>query len=116
MLSLTSLAHATRLLPSREENRPAGWLAHLEAILALAQVREIDGRRPIGFHVKTQMFHEFHVVHKELLAQVTLERHVRLELTSQHLGKKKKKKTMYFWLGFYCLLSFTSLKEVQYGE
>jgi hypothetical protein len=36
------------------------------------------------------MLHELDVVHVDLLAQVTLERHVSFELTAQNLAKKKE--------------------------
>jgi hypothetical protein len=35
------------------------------------------------------MLHELDVVHVDLLAQVTLERHVSFELTAQNLAKKE---------------------------
>ena len=40
---------------------------------------------PVAFDVKVKMLHELNVVHELLLAQLTLEGHVRLELGYQHV-------------------------------
>lgn len=44
------------------------------AVSALRQVRHVDGRVPVGVNVEVKMFHELQVVHKNFLADVTLER------------------------------------------
>jgi hypothetical protein len=40
--------------------------------------------------VETEMLHELDVVHVDLLAKVTLERHVSFELTAQNLAKRNR--------------------------
>ena len=44
------------------------------AVSALRKVRHVDGRVPVGVNVEVEMFHELQVVHKNFLADVTLER------------------------------------------
>lgn len=56
-----------------------------KTILALAQVRQVNGTEAIPLHVKTQVLHEFNIVHKNFLAYVTFEGHIRLEFTGQDL-------------------------------
>jgi len=55
------------------------------AVLALAQVGQVNGAGSVCFYVETEMLHELDVVHVDLLAKVTLERHVSFELTAQYL-------------------------------
>jgi hypothetical protein len=60
--------------------------ACLVTVLALRQIRQIDGGGPIRLHMQVEMLHELDVVHEDLLADVALEGHVRLELRLQELG------------------------------
>ena len=41
--------------------------------------------------METQMLHELDIVHEQLLAELTLEGHVSLELTRQNLGQINEK-------------------------
>ena len=52
---------------------------------------QVNGAGSVCFNVKTEMFHELDVVHVNLLAQVTLERHVGLELARQNLKNKMER-------------------------
>jgi hypothetical protein len=57
----------------------------LVAVLALGQIRQVNGGGAVALHVQVQVLHELNVVHEHLLADVALERHVRLEFSLQEL-------------------------------
>jgi hypothetical protein len=57
----------------------------LVAVLALGQIRQVNGGGAVALHVQVQVLHELDVVHEHLLADVALERHVRLKFSLQEL-------------------------------
>ncbi len=59
---------------------------YLEAVLALAEVHQVYRGRPVALHVQAEVARELDVVHVDLLAEVALEGHVRLELGGQRGG------------------------------